>query len=410
MDTERRLDNIIEKIYETMPAVLDERQKRLLAGCIADGYGHGGIKYVCDISGMNYRTVKSGVEERNGNVTKELSSGGIRQKGAGRPSIEVRYPNISEQVKEILETNTYGDPERIMTWTNLSLRDIVSELEHRYGTNTNKNVVADIMTKLGYSRQVNQKYEQVGAQHVDRDTQFSFINETAKAYINDGCPVISVDTKKKELIGNFKNSGAEYRPKKLPRRVLDHDFPLDGGKVSPYGVYVINNNTAYVNLGTDHDTSAFAVESIRRWWNIIGKTTFPNANKLYINCDGGGSNGWRVKLWKYELALFADETGIEIQVSHFPPGTSKWNKIEHRLFCFITKNWQGKPLIDINTTVNLIASTKTKEGLEVKCEVDNNIYATGKKVSKDEFAQINIEKVGQNESWNYIIHGFKKCI
>lgn len=392
MDTERRLDNIIEKIYETMPAVLDERQKRLLAGCIADGYGHGGIKYVCDISGMNYRTVKSGVEERNGNVTKELSSGGIRQKGAGRPSIEVRYPNISEQVKEILETNTYGDPERIMTWTNLSLRDIVSELEHRYGTNTNKNVVADIMTKLGYSRQVNQKYEQVGAQHVDRDTQFSFINETAKAYINDGCPVISVDTKKKELIGNFKNSGAEYRPKKLPRKVLDHDFPLDGGKVSPYGVYVINNNTAYVNLGTDHDTSAFAVESIRRWWNIIGKTTFPNANKLYINCDGGGSNGWRVKLWKYELALFADETGIEIQVSHLPPGTSKWNKIEHRLFCFITKNWQGKPLIDINTTVNLIASTKTKEGLEVKCEVDNNIYATGKKFQKTNLLKLTLKK------------------
>lgn len=410
MDTQIRIDNIVRKIYETMPELLDERQKRLLAGCIADGYGHGGIKYVCAVSGMNYRTVKSGIEEINGNVSKELSSGGIRQKGAGRPSIEAKYPQISEQVKDILETNTYGDPERVMTWTNLSLRDIVHELTIRYGTITNKNVVADIMAELGYSRQVNQKYEQVGLEHVDRDKQFSFINETAKDYINDGCPVISVDTKKKELIGNFKNNGAEYRPKKSPRKVLDHDFPLDGGKVSPYGVYVINNNTAYVNLGTDHDTSAFAVESIRRWWNIIGKATFPNARKLYINCDGGGSNGWRVKLWKYELALFAEEAGIEIQVSHFPPGTSKWNKIEHRLFCFITKNWQGKPLIDINTTVNLISSTKTSTGLQVKCEVDKNIYATGIKVSKDEFEQISIEKNGPNESWNYIIRGLKKCI
>lgn len=405
-----RLNNIVKKIYETMPAILDERQKRLLAGCIADGYGHGGIKYVCDISGMNYRTIKSGIDERNGNVSKNLSDGDIREKGAGRPGIETKYPDIVEHVKEILETNTYGDPERVITWTNLSLRGIVGELKNRYGIDTNKNVIADIMAELGYSRQVNQKCEQIGAQHVDRDKQFLYINETAKAYIDEGCPVISVDTKKKELIGNFKNDGAEYRPRKTPRKVLDHDFPLEGGKVSPYGVYVINNNTAYVNLGTDHDTSAFAVESIRRWWNIVGKTTFPNAKKLYINCDGGGSNGWRARLWKYELALFAAEIGIEIQVSHFPPGTSKWNKIEHKLFCFITKNWQGKPLIDINTTVNLISSTKTEGGLEVKCDVDNNIYETGIKVSKDKFEQIDIERLGPNESWNYIIRGMKKCI
>ena len=410
MVVQDRLDNIVRNLYETMPAVLDERQKRLLAGCIADGYGHGGIKYVCGISGMNYRTVKSGADERKGKIVKDLSGGGVREKGAGRPGIEAKYPNITWHVTEILETNTYGDPEHIITWTNLSLRDIVGELERRYGTSTNKNVVADIMAELGYSRQANQKHEQVGPPHADRDMQFRFINETAKAYMAAGCPVISVDTKKKELIGNFKNGGTEYRPKKTPRKVLDHDFPLDGGKVSPYGVYVINNNTAYVNLGTDHDTSAFAVESIRRWWNIVGKATFPDAHRLYINCDGGGSNGWRARLWKYELALFAEEAGIEIQVSHFPPGTSKWNKIEHRLFCFITKNWQGKPLLDINTTVNLIASTKTASGLEVKCDVDNNTYAIGLKVPNEEFAQIDIEKNGPNESWNYIIRGFKKCI
>ena len=220
--------------------------------------------------------------------------------------------------------------------------------------------------------------------------------------------MISVDTKKKELIGNFKNNGAEYRPVKNPRSVLDHDFPLEGGKVAPYGVYVINNNTAYVNLGTDHDTSAFAVESIRRWWNIIGRNTFPNSKRLYINCDGGGSNGWRVRLWKYELALLAEELGIEIHVSHFPPGTSKWNKVEHRLFCFITKNWAGKPLIDINTTVNLISSTKTEKGLTVQCEVDDNEYETGIKVLDDELERIDIERVGPNTYWNYIIRGFKK--
>lgn len=408
MATEDRVNNIIKNIFETMPCILDERQKRILSGCVAEGYGYGGIKAVCDASGMDYKTVKSGIRERNLEVPDDISDGGIRRKGAGRPGIEDKYPDIMKRVNEILETNTYGDPERVLTWTNLSLRDIVSELKNRYKIETNKNVVADIMQDLGYSRQVNQKYEQVGAQHADRDKQFVFINETAKKYIQDGCPVISVDTKKKELIGNFKNEGAEYRPKKNPRKVLDHDFPLEGGKVSPYGVYVVNNNTAYVNLGTDHDTSAFAVESIRRWWNIVGKATFPKAKKLYINCDGGGSNGWRVRLWKYELAILADEINVDIQVSHFPPGTSKWNKVEHRLFCFITKNWQGKPLIDINTTVNLISSTKTKNGLTVKCEVDDNNYDTGIKIPDEEFAKIDIEKMGPNESWNYIIHGFQK--
>lgn len=408
MVDKERTDNIIKNIFETMPCILDERQKRILSGCVAEGYGYGGIKAVCDVSGMDYKTVKAGIKERNGQIPENISAGGVRRKGAGRPGIENKYPDIKERISEILETNTYGDPERVLTWTNLSLRDIVYELEKRFQITTNKNVVSDIMQELGYSRQVNQKYEQVGSQHVDRDKQFTFINDTAKSYISEGCPVISVDTKKKELIGNFKNNGSEYRPKKNPRKVLDHDFPLEGGKVSPYGVYVINNNTAYVNLGTDHDTSAFAVESIRRWWNIVGRATFPKAKKLYINCDGGGSNGWRVRLWKYELALLADELEIDIQVSHFPPGTSKWNKVEHRLFCFITKNWQGKPLVDINTTVNLISSTKTKKGLEVKCEVDENSYEIGIKVSDEQYAKIDMEKNGPNESWNYIIHGLKK--
>lgn len=407
MTAEERLSNVITGIFKTMPAALNEKQRRLLSGCIADSYGRGGIQVVCKASGQNYRTVKDGIADINGAGEKPVPENQIRRSGAGRPGIETKYPNIKSCVEDILSTNTYGDPERVLTWTNLSLRDIVSELDRRFQIKTNKNVVADIMEELGYSRQVNQKLEQVGSQHPDRDKQFQFINDTAKEYIEQGIPVISVDTKKKELIGNFKNNGAEYRPIKNPRRVLDHDFPLEGGKVAPYGVYVINNNTAYVNLGTDHDTSAFAVESIRRWWNLVGRPTFPGASKIYINCDGGGSNGWRSRLWKYELALFADETGIEIQVSHFPPGTSKWNKVEHRLFCFITKNWQGKPLIDINTTVNLISATTTKNGLTVKCEIDDNSYETGLKIPDEVLAKIDIEYIGPNQSWNYVIRGFK---
>ena len=408
MSTEERLTNIINNVFTTMPGFLDERQKRLLSGCIADGYGHGGIKVVSEASGLNPKTIRNGIAEINGEKPIDSTDHSIRRSGAGRPGIEKKYPQIKEKIEDILSTNTYGDPERVLTWTNLSLRDIVRELETKHNIITNKNVVADIMEELGYSRQVNQKLEQVGSQHKDRDKQFQFINEKAKEFLNHNDPVISVDTKKKELIGNFKNNGAEYRPVKNPRSVLDHDFPLEGGKVAPYGVYVINNNTAYVNLGTDHDTSAFAVESIRRWWNIIGRNTFPDSKRLYINCDGGGSNGWRVRLWKYELALLAEELGIEIHVSHFPPGTSKWNKVEHRLFCFITKNWAGKPLIDINTTVNLISSTKTEKGLTVQCEVDDNEYETGIKVLDDELERIDIERVGPNTYWNYIIRGFKK--
>ena len=391
-----------------MPRYLDEKSKRILAACVAQGYGYGGIKIVSDFSGMDPKTVRSGIKEINGESEEDAPTGSVRRKGAGRPGIEKAYPDIKERVQEILDTNTYGDPERIITWTNLSLREIANQLSERFEIKANKNVVSDIMEELGYSRQVNQKMEQVGAQHKDRDSQFAYINNKGKLFIEANLPVISVDTKKKELVGNFKNNGSEYRPIKNPRKVLDHDFPLEGGRVSPYGVYLINNNEGFVNLGTDHDTSAFAVESIRRWWNIVGKNTFPSARKLYINCDGGGSNGWRVKLWKYELAMLAEETGLEIHVSHFPPGTSKWNKIEHRLFCFITKNWQGKPLIDINTIVNLIGSTKTGTGLTVKCATDENTYETGTKVSDEDFNRIEIERDSTNPSWNYVIRGLKK--
>lgn len=413
-NTNDNVDAVIENIYKDVHPFLNERQKRILAGSIAEACGFGGIKKVCAISGLDYKTVKSGISDKinkpeqwNEYTDEYTSENGIRRKGAGRPGIEKKYPEITEKVKFILENNTFGNPEQVLVWTNLSLRQIVQVLDSEYNIKTNKNVISDILEELGYSKQVNQKMEQVGNQHPNRDEQFKHINNKAQEFIAAGLPVISVDTKKKELIGNFKNNGQEYRPCKNPRKVLDHDFPLEGGKVSPYGIYVINNNTAYVNLGTSCDTGAFAVESIRRWWNIVGKATFPKADKLYVNCDGGGSNGSRVKLWKYALALLADELGIEIHVSHFPPGTSKWNKVEHKLFCYISRNWQGKPLIDIETTVNLIRSTKTKQGLTVLCEVDENTYSKGVKIEDDVFEKINLEKDANLPNWNYIIRGLK---
>ena len=228
---------------------------------------------------------------------------------------------------------------------------------------------------MGYSKQANQKMLQVGEPHPDRNAQFEHINKTAKAYLDKGDPVISVDTKKKENIGNFKNNGQEYRQNKDPRKVLDHDFPLEElGKISPYGVYNLNNNTGFVNVGTSHDTSEFAVESISRWWESVGKHTYSGCGRIYINCDCGGSNNYKWRMWKYQLQQFADRTGLEIEVSHYPPGTSKWNKIEHRLFCYISKNWQGKPLVDIQTAIDLISSTRTTKGLKVICVRDDTEY------------------------------------
>ena len=401
------IEEILKRLFEIIPTLLDERQTRIIAGCIADAYGRGGIKLVCDLSGLNYRTVKAGIDEVNGDME---DTSRIRRKGAGRPAITKTQSGIETAIDEIINNNTYGDPEKVIAWTSLSLRDISDLLLERFGITANKNAISKLLGNMGYSRQTNQKQMQVGKQHPNRDDQFLFINRKAKEFIENGLPVISVDTKKKELVGNFKNGGTEDRPKKNPRKVLDHDFPLEGGKIAPYGVYVINNNTAYVNLGTDHDTGTFVVESIRRWWHMIGMPTFGDAKKIYINCDGGGSNGSRCRLWKYELALFAEKNGLEIHVSHFPPGTSKWNKVEHRLFCFISKNWQGKPLIDVETTIQLICSTTTANGLTVKCDLDENEYETGIKISDEEMWKIAIEKIEPFGNWNYIIRGFKKCI
>jgi hypothetical protein len=257
---------------------------------------------------------------------------------------------------------------------------------------------------MGYSKQANQKMLQIGEPHPDRNAQFEYINARAKEFIAAGEPVISVDTKKKENIGNFKNPGAEYRKAKDPRKVLDHDFPIEElGKIAPYGVFCQNDNTGFINVGTSHDTPEFAVESISRWWSCVGKQTFPNATKLLITCDCGGSNGYRVRLWKYRLWQFSQQTGLNIYVSHFPPGTSKWNKIEHRLFCYISKKWQGKPLVSVEVAVKLIGSTTTSAGLKVICRRDDTVYKLAQKISNEEFESIGLSKIPPRESWNYML-------
>ncbi len=408
MEMQQRLANAITEVCSIINIVLDEHQRRLICGSLAKGYGYGGAKYIASLSKIDQRTVSAGISElESQGFSKAIDKARVRKKGGGRKSTVVNEPKLLSTVTEIIEGSTYGDPERILLWTNLSLRNISEELKKR-SIIAGKDVVSRALGQLGYSKRTNQKLIQVGPQHPGRDEIFAFINDQAKLFINEGNPVLSVDTKKKELIGNFINNGVEYRPKHNPRPVNDHDFGLE--KVAPYGIFVENDNTAFVNLGTDHDTSEFAVESIRRWWNHVGKINFPNTKKILITCDGGGSNGWRVRLWKYQIALLAEELGIEIHVCHFPSGTSKWNKVEHRLFCYITKNWEGKPLIDIQTVVKLISNTTTKGGLKVECVEDVNKYEKGVKISNEEMQTIDIEKVGPYGGFSYIIRGFKNNI
>ncbi len=335
-----------------------------------------------------------------------ISSSRIRKEGAGRKPITETCPNITEAIEKIIDGSTYGDPSKELHWvaSTLSLRKIRDILEEDYSITASHEKISQLLEDMGYSKQVNQKMEQAGMPSPDRNKQFEFIGHTAHEYLENGEPVISVDTKKKENIGNFKNAGAEYRKEKDPRKVLDHDFPIpELGKVAPYGVYVLNNNTGFVNLGTSHDTSEFAVTSISCWWNAVGKNTFPAAERIYITCDGGGSNGSRSRNWKYELQQLANDTGLEIMVSHYPPGTSKWNKIEHRMFCYISKNWQGQPLIDIETVISLISNTTTEKGLSITCQLDEKVYETGHKISDEELAGINIFPCETLGKWNYVI-------
>jgi len=386
-----------ERIKRMLP-MLDERQRRLYLANEALSYGRGGVSVVSRISGLSRTTITKAMSELKAGVTHD---GRTRRSGAGRNTAENKYPKIQDKIRKIIDGKTYGDPMRILSYTTESLRKIQLKLEEDsiyigYVT------IGRILDSMGYSKQVNRKILQVGESHPDRNAQFEHINNTANAFLERGEPVVSVDTKKKENIGNFQNGGSEYRPKGQPRKVFDHDFPIkELGQISPYGVYNVNNNVGFVNVGTSHDTSEFAVESISRWWEALGKHTFPNAKSLYITCDSGGSNSPKVRMWKYQLQQFANRTRLEVQVSHFPPGTSKWNKVEHRLFCYISKNWQGKPLINVQTAVELIGSTQTTTGLKVICVHDDTEYKLARKVSDEQLEAMSLVLIPPFESWNY---------
>lgn len=387
-----------------MREILNERQFRCYLGKTAIGIGWGGQAIVSKLSGASINTVRRGIADvKTGSDIGDR----IRKTGAGRKSKLVEYPNLDEAIEEIIDGETYGDPQKMLHWTTSGLMDIQKALLEQYEIKVSHTLIAQHLDALGYSKQLNQKMLQVGKAHPDRDAQFKYIDATSKAYIAQGVPVISIDCKKKENIGNFKNNGQEYRKINDPRKVLDHDYLIkELGTVAPYGIYDIDKNMGFINLGTSHDTAEFAVNSIYQWWLHIGKETYPNAKKNYITCDGGGSNGSRLHLWKTQLAELSERLSLEIHVSHFPPGTSKWNKIEHRLFCFISKSWQGKPLIDIPTVINLIGSTETVTGLKVKCVLDVNKYQTGIKVPASLYDRVNIDRIEPLSDWNYIIRGF----
>jgi transposase len=394
------MNSIIENRIKTMLPLLNEKQKRIYLATEVEGLGHGGLKVIHELTGVSKTTIIKGKKElQEGNVEPKR----IRRSGGGRKTTMRKYENIQKEIERIVVNNTFGNPEKALLWTTKSLRNIEKALNER-GFNISHDTIGNILKDMGYSLQQNQKMLQHGTPHPDRNAQFEYINKKCVEFIEQGQPVISVDTKKKELIGNFKNNGFEYNQKKNPTKVLAHDFMLkELGKVAPYGIYDISRNEDFVNLGVSHDMAEFAVESILRWWQILGKNTYPNAARIYINSDNGGSNGSRVKLWKKQLQEFANITRLETHISHFPPGTSKWNKIEHRMFCFISKNWRGTPLISIETVIELISNTTTSKGLKIVCIEDDNKYELGIKVSDEELADFRITRDDFQGDWNYKI-------
>lgn len=396
MDT---LAKLTEKFHSVW-LLLDERTRRIMAANEAIALGYGGVSLVRRACGLSRKAISKGIREiEEGSAPLE---GRLRRPGAGRKPITASDPRLVETLEEMIDYQTRGDPESPLRWICKSTRAIAKELgRQKHPLSHTK--VAQILHALDYSLQSNRKTEE-GRDHPDRDAQFRHINAAVKRCLAQGSPVISVDTKKKELIGNYDNPGQQWLSAKQPIKVRGHDFPTpDVPRAYPYGIYDVGRNTGFVNVGTDHDTGAFAVASIRGWWRYEGKRLYPGAPTILITADGGGSNGWRLRLWKLELQKFANETGLSLSVCHFPPGTSKWNKVEHRLFSFISSNWRGEPLRDYETIVNLIAKTTTAKGLKVTCRLDRRAYPTGRKVSNEEMKRINLQPNKFHGEWNYVI-------
>ena len=387
--------------YARLLPTLGERARRLVVGADAKILGIGGKTLVHKASGLDYKTIKKGMRELEERVS--LPKGRSRINGGGRKNVIEVDPTIVADLVKIVDSTTRGDPESPLLWTIKSTRTLRDELAKKNHVISHVKI-AELLKKEGYRLQSNYKKKEGTHSHPDRNEQFLHINTTAEQFLLEGDPVISVDTKKKELVGNYKNNGQEWLPMGTPTEVNMHDFPDEvNGKAVPYGIFDLRENSGYVNVGINHDTGEFSVASIKKWWNTLGKGIYPRAKRLFITADAGGSNGYRLRLWKKELQKFSTESKLKITVSHFPPGTSKWNKIEHKLFSFISINWRGKPLVSYQTIINLIASTKTKKGLRVYATLDEHLYELGQEVTNEEMKKIHITPNIFHGEWNYTI-------
>lgn len=396
----------IREKYNLLNSLMDERMRRLWAASEALSFGWGGIRIVATATGISQTTIAAGISEIQNPVDEDSDSYQQKQKirklGGGRKKLIEQDPKLLKDLKSLLEPVTRGHPQSALLWTCKSTRNLAEELVKR-GHQVSHDSVRRMLEDIGYSLQANRKNRE-GEQHPDRDAQFEYINKRIKAFQKRGQPVVSVDAKKKELIGDFKNSGREWCPEGEPELVRTHDFKdKDLGKGIPYGVYDLAKNNGWISVGIDHDTAQFAIATILRWWGNMGSLEYKNAKELLITADAGGSNSARSRLWKVSLQELADTIGLKITVSHFPPGTSKWNKIEHRMFCHITGNWRGRPLTSLAVIVNLLSNTKTQTGLNIKAGLDTNSYETGIKISDDELASISIRKAKFHGDWNYTI-------
>ena len=397
MDAER----VVRQKWRLLKATLDERARRLWAGAEAHAIGYGGVAAVARATGMAISTVRKGRDEaRAGARPTDVVK--VRRSAGPRP-YDVAHPEVWPALEKLLDPVTRGDPESPLRWTCKSTHVLSAELFAQNGIRISDKTVAKLLKEHGYSLQAPNKSVE-GAQHPDRNAQFEYINAKSKKCIERGVPVISVDTKKKELIGNFKNAGREWQAQGEPELVDVHDFPSDAvGKAIPYGVYDLAANDGFVSVGVDHDTPVFAVTSIEAWWKQVGVKRYPNTREIFITADAGGSNSYRSHVWKHELQRVADKLGLAIRVSHFPPGTSKWNKVEHRLFSFISINWRGRPLRSYETIINLIGNTTNRGGLVVRARLDRRRYPTGKKISAKEIRALKVERDAFHGDWNYVI-------
>jgi transposase len=391
---------ILRKKFRSLRGALDERGRRVWAAAEASALPHGGVSVVAKATGLSRSTIHAGIRELKAGRDKLAEPGRIRRAGGGRKPLTFHQPDLLKALEQLVEPLTRGDPESFLRWSSKSTRNLAQELQ-RQGYSIGDRKVAGLLHQMGYSLQSNTKTLE-GKQHPDRNAQFEYVNARTKSFLKNGLPVISVDTKKKELVGNFSDRSQQWQPQGEPQKTLVHDFPdKELGKIIPYGIYAVGRNQGWVSVGIDHDTAEFAVDSILAWWKHMGSKTYPHATKLMIMADAGGSNASRSRLWKAGLQRLANLTGLQIDVSHFPPGTSKWNKIEHRMFSFITQNWRATPLVSYQTIVHLISNTRTSAGLKIKAILTRKTYPTGIEVPASEMAKLNLKPDAFHGDWNY---------